>query len=152
MLSPILAFTTDEAWEFIPGNAPDSSVHQAEWAPATFERSQDEAETWTRLFALRERLLPELEKARQGKIIGKALEARLTIHQADGFEANGALKDSLRELLNVSQIDFAPGDSLATVSRAEGEKCERCWHYEPEVGTLAGHPTICARCLPAVSA
>ncbi|MCU0789331.1 MAG: class I tRNA ligase family protein [Verrucomicrobia bacterium] len=77
MLSPVLAFTADEAWEFIPGKAA-SSVHLSEWEPAAFNLKPEEAVEWQHLFRLRERALPELEKARQSKHIGKALEARVS--------------------------------------------------------------------------
>ena len=64
-----------------------------------------------------------------------------------------AQADTLRELLNVSQLEFAPGSDgpvAFAVSRADGEKCARCWHCETSVGTVAEHPTICARCAEAV--
>jgi isoleucyl-tRNA synthetase len=61
--------------------------------------------------------------------------------------------DALRELLNVSQVELADdgGETVfATVARAEGQKCERCWHWETDVGTNAAHPTLCSRCVAAV--
>ena len=77
MLAPILAFTADEAWEFVPGRTVDSA-HQLTWQPLGFERPEPERAAWKALFELRELALPELEKARQAKQIGKALEAKLT--------------------------------------------------------------------------
>jgi isoleucyl-tRNA synthetase len=74
MLAPILAFTADEAWEFIPGK-PTGSVHESEFKPTNFVLSETKRAVWKRLFEIRGIALPELEKARQSKIIGKALVA-----------------------------------------------------------------------------
>jgi len=154
MLSPILAFTADEAWEFIPGK-PAASVHLSDWEPAAFELGAEEAAAWKRLFQLREQALPELEKARQSKQIGKALEARVSFRgPADALGGDTLDQAALRELLNVSQIEVAAtteGELHITVDRAEGEKCERCWHWETTVGSNTAHPTLCARCVEAVS-
>ena len=77
MLAPILAFTADEAWEFVPGKTVDSA-HRLTWQPIGLQRPEGEVVAWKALFDLRELALPELEKARQAKEIGKALEAKLT--------------------------------------------------------------------------
>jgi isoleucyl-tRNA synthetase len=66
LLSPILAFTADEAWEFIPGK-PANSVHLADWKTGGITRRETEVESWKNLFLLRDLALPELEKARQAK-------------------------------------------------------------------------------------
>ena len=96
-----------------------------------------------------------LEKARQAKTIGKALEARLTVTGSSSELAVAQTHaESLRELLNVSQLEFqAAGEaSLAvSVSQAAGKKCERCWHWEPEVGMNAAHATLCGRCVKVVA-
>src|SRR6266481_4918773 len=104
MLAPILSFTADEAWEFVPGENLES-VHATTWQPAPFERPADERATWARLFELRELALPELEKARQAKHIGKALEAKLTFRGGPGLSEIAPHQDELRELLNVSQLE-----------------------------------------------
>ena len=153
MLAPILAFTADEAWEFVPARA-SASVHSAVWRPVVFTRPETEINEWKNLFALREVSLPELEKARQAKLIGKSLEARLTIN-GNGqamFDAQLHL-DSLRELLNTSQVNLVNTgrDTIfATVSKADGQKCERCWHWESDLGQNSEHPTLCGRCVEAV--
>ena len=86
--------------------------------------------------------------------IGKALEARLVI-AGPGTEVAPAREnaEALRELLNVSQLEFGPeaGSLTFSVHRADGEKCERCWHWETDVGRSAEHPTICGRCGQAVA-
>ncbi len=164
MLSPILAFTADEAWEFIPGHKDDASVHAVDWPRTELARSEAEEAVWKTLFQLREQALPELEKARQGKLIGKALEARLTLEgTADSLRVGRENVEDLRELLNVSQLavsqhvapatdEHAPQAVRMTLARAEGQKCERCWHWETGVGSHPDHPTICGRCVAAVHA
>jgi isoleucyl-tRNA synthetase len=173
MLSPLLVFTTDEAWEFLPNRRTDS-VHEAEWKLAP-SGVQTDHETWNSLLALRERVLADLEKARQSKLIGKALEAKVVI-KGKGENAHLWQKEeeSLRELLNVSQLflqaesvdpfevpaaEIAPPNKpskpyfkklIVEVSKADGQKCERCWHWETDVGSNPEHPTICARCVAAV--
>ncbi|HEU0009687.1 MAG TPA: isoleucine--tRNA ligase [Verrucomicrobiae bacterium] len=159
MLSPILVFTTDEAWEFVPGrpaNAPH--VHLATWTLSPLTRSEAEQTAWRRLFEIRERVLPHLEKERQAKTIGKSLDAKVTLTGSDPMLIDGqAHGEALRELLNVSQLEvhFAPANGEptlnVTVAKAAGQKCERCWHWEEDVGRVAEHPTICGRCVEAVS-
>ena len=105
MLSPILAFTADEAWEFIPG-AGTPSVHLAVWEQVGLALSPEECEKWKRLFEIRDAALLQLEKERQAKNIGKALDARVIVTgapQAVGIFDNEG-KESLRELLNVSDV------------------------------------------------
>ena len=160
LLAPILAFTTDEAWEFVPAR-PAESVHELTWQPQGLERSTEEAEAWQRLFKLREQALPELEAARRGKSIGKSLEAQVEIEAAPDLIAT--LKPdaaSLQELLNVSGLELVArsgpphrGNNDTTelrVSHARGEKCERCWHWETDIGSHLDHPTICGRCVKAI--
>jgi len=153
MLAPILVFTADEAWAFVPGRTVDSA-HQLTWQPSGFGRPAAERDAWKAMFDLRELALPELEKARQAKQIGKALEAKLTFSgSSPALTAVQADLESLRELLNVSQLETQlGGEGAATVlvGKAAGQKCERCWHWEPEVGSIPEHPTICARCVKAV--
>jgi isoleucyl-tRNA synthetase len=155
MLSPILVFTADEAWEFLPGDK-EASVHEAEWQPTRFERSSEERSTWKNLFELRDLALLSLEKARQEKQIGKALEAAFTfIGPASALSSARDNEAALRELLNVSQVGFrmngSDGPLQGEVSRAQGKKCERCWHWETDVGVNPAHPTICGRCVEAVN-
>ena len=106
------------------------------------------------MFELRELALPELEKARQAKQIGKALEAKLTFTgSSPALTAAQPHVESLRELLNVSELELRPGTEsgvVVAVGKAAGQKCERCWHWEIDVGSVSEHPTICGRCAKAV--
>ena len=149
MLAPILAFTADEAWEFVPGK-PTGSVHESEFKQSTLTLDPDEIGKWHWLKQWRETLLPELEKARQAKTIGKALEAKveITIPQVQNQVSD---QDLLRELLNVSELKVKVGKPISlSVSKADGQKCERCWHWETDIGQNPEHPTICGRCIEAV--
>ena len=153
MLSPILAFTADEAWEFVPGGTGDS-VHETFWHPQPLRRSNEERGLWQRLFDLRSRALLELEQARQAKVIGKALEAKLEFAgPASDLQPALGHEDELRELLNVSALSVQLSEldrTRITVQRAEGQKCDRCWHWEMDLGSDPAHPGICGRCVKAV--
>ena len=149
MLAPILAFTADEAWEFVPGekaNSVHESLSKHYGSPLMF----DDINQWDWLKGWREMILPELEKARQAKTIGKALEAKVEIVIP---QVQWQLSDSelLRELVNVSALKITVGKSVSiSISKADGQKCERCWHWETDVGSNPEHPTICGRCVEAV--
>ena len=149
LLAPILSFTADEAWEFVPGK-PAVSVHEAILKPSAIARSEAETSAWSGLFALREKFLPELEKARQDKKIGKSLDAKIEI-VIPQVQNQFSEPDLLRELLNVSELKIKVGEPIShLVSKADGQKCERCWHWETDIGRNAEHPTICGRCIEAV--
>jgi len=154
VLAPVLAFTADEAWEHIPGRSA-VSVHLSDWEPKPFPLSNAEKVGWAWLLETREKVLPELEKARQGRVIGKALEAQVRLQAPTLPEGLGAdWRDSLRELLNVSELTVTAGvagsELRVEVVHADGTKCERCWHWESDVGQHPAHPTLCGRCVGAV--
>jgi isoleucyl-tRNA synthetase len=175
MLAPILAFTADEAWEFVPGK-PTESVHESKLGKNVFSNSQEESDLWPKLFKLRRSVLASLEIAREKKEIGKSLEAKAEIvGQTDEDHAAATHLEMFRELVNVSQVKIEakfpivdadtelqkmPRGGSGTmnvvftgsisISRADGQKCERCWHWETDIGQNAEHPTICGRCVEAV--
>ncbi len=153
MLAPLIAFTADEAWDFIPGR-PAPSVHASVWQPRPFARSAAEQSAWDGLFLLREQVLPHLEKARQAKEIGKSLDAQAVLNGSGPLFTDGKTHaEALRELLNVSQLEIhAHGDAATAIAitKAAGQKCERCWHWETAVGLAPAHPTLCPRCVEAV--
>ncbi|MGB7767855.1 MAG: isoleucine--tRNA ligase [Verrucomicrobiia bacterium] len=152
MLAPILAFTTDEAWEFVPGK-PTGSVHESEFKPRAFALERDETNKWVLLMAWREAILANLELMRQDKKIGKALEAKVEFIVNESYQKiqNPTDEELLRELANVSSLKIKMGEGTPfTASKADGQKCERCWHWETDVGSNPEHPTICGRCVEAV--
>jgi isoleucyl-tRNA synthetase len=114
--------------------------------------AESHVEDWTRLFQLRDEVLKALEEARQAKRIGKSLEAKLQIASPGAdFELLRKYASSLKELLNVSQVELAEGDALQiALMTADGEKCERCWNYRTDIGVDSRWPTVCGRCVPAL--
>ena len=171
LLAPVLAFTADEVWEYIPGAGRPDSVHLALIERDEVSRGETEAEQWTTLFGLRDRVLMELEEKRRSKEIGKSLEALVVIRTSNEAELGLAeWGEDLREILNVSHLEFVSGDSKnevklglknISVPEEEGvyvfvakdfglEKCGRCWHWESDIGAHSAHETICGRCVEAV--
>jgi isoleucyl-tRNA synthetase len=97
-------------------------------------------------------VLKALEEARQAKLIGKSLEARVRITvPGDDIAVLEAHAAALPELFIVSQVELEPGETaLVTVERAAGEKCERCWKYSTAVGEDERFPTVCDTCSAAL--
>ena len=153
MLAPILAYTADEAWEFIPGKS-TGSVHESEFKPTKLILSNEEERDWAYLFTLRAGVLPKLEKVRQAKLIGKSLDAKVILTGEPEFIAVAQRnRELIRELLNVSQLELKSGEGelwAKDIFQAGGQKCERCWHWETDISQNAEHPTICGRCVEAV--
>ena len=161
MLAPILAFTADEAWEFVPGK-PTGSVHEADWNAKSFEMTKSEQEAWHFMINYRnDSVLPQLERFRQMKTIGKSLDASISVKAAGVYlEYLRDRAEEFRELVNASRIKIEVleeklawdelGKAVTTINKADGQKCERCWHWETDVGSNPEHPTICARCVEAV--
>jgi isoleucyl-tRNA synthetase len=151
LAAPLLAFTSDEIWEHLPGAASEAaSVHLATF-PAIEEEWRDEAlrQRYARLFELRSAVTKALEEARNAKLIGAALEARVTLRSDAGTRAFlESFGDELRFSFIVSEVELKEGAGLSVeVSRASGEKCERCWNYTTDVGADARFPGACARCV-----
>ena len=157
LITPILAFTADEIWKAMPHDAsrnPASpllnDIPEAKGVEAQFSAK------WDRIHEIRNDVNKALEQARNAKIIGKSLEAKIVLH------ASGELAQFLNENLDklpssfiVSQVETAEGEGEfkgdveglgITVKKADGEKCARCWSYSESVGRNAEHPEICERC------
>ncbi|MBN2409505.1 MAG: isoleucine--tRNA ligase [Candidatus Aminicenantes bacterium] len=152
LMAPILPFTTDEAWESLPPFAgKEDSVH-LETFPSFEERwpAGDLGREMNRLLILREAVLKELEKAREGKLIGNSLEARVHLAvPAPDRELVRKYEEDLSALFIVSAVTIEPGAAErlgVRVSRAEGDKCQRCWNYSPAVGRSRDFPELCPRC------
>ncbi len=158
LLAPILVFTSDEIWENLPANTDRSaSVHLAVLPSKAAEQVGDELRTrWERLFQIRDNVLQSLEEARNSKVIGSSLEARVELSASgDTYELLAQYRDELRYVFIVSQVDVkradGAGDALAVkVSPAHGQKCERCWNYSTRVGESSRYPSVCERCVEAL--
>src|SRR6185295_3860587 len=145
LMAPLLAFTADEVWSHTakPAGSP-ASVHLA-LLPEPAEVASDlpvlRLTEWNRLMETRDVVLKALEEARQAKLIGTSLEARVRLQGYRGFETD------LPSIFIVSQVIVEPGDQLrAIIEKADGVKCERCWKYSTAVGQDLDFPTVCDSC------
>jgi isoleucyl-tRNA synthetase len=162
LLSPILTFTTEEVWgHFRPPDGEAPSVHLSLFPePAELSRGlsapqRKRAKNWDRLMEVRDHVLKSLEAARQEKFIGAPLEASVNLKA--GGELYSLLEAHLAELpalFIVSQVRLERHEEKVLsvhVARAEGIKCERCWKYTADVGSVADLPTVCGACAAAVA-
>ncbi|HEY4908884.1 MAG TPA: class I tRNA ligase family protein, partial [Methylomirabilota bacterium] len=175
LLAPILTFTADEVWSYIPGRGKPESVHlvtlpeeRGEWV------NEHLAADWERLLEVRGEVSRALESARKQGLIGKGVDAVVYVTSAPEEQwrplLSGKGEALLATLFNVSAVRLAesppadssvvyesqdiPGLVLAVVpaQRLGWKKCERCWTWSPDVGADPRHPTLCERCLPVVLA
>jgi isoleucyl-tRNA synthetase len=155
LLAPILSFTADEVWEYLPAvSGREASVHLALFPKPGEVFSADPApvlEEWKQIFAVRDEALRVLEEARQAKRIGKGLEADVEI--AASGELLSLLQRhavGLKEIVNVSNVrvvESAPDVPLAVAALpASGHKCARCWNFMPEVSSYGIWQNVCTRC------
>ena len=158
LFSPILAFTCDEIWQAMPHRPEDDprNVVLNEMNQIFPDYALDEATMarWENIIKTRNAVNAALEQARSEKKIGKSLEAKVILSEADPdtLFLPGMDEAAMADLLIVSQVERRKGDGglKVQVGPAEGQKCERCWKVLPSVGSHAGHPTLCARCAAVV--
>ncbi|MDD3265784.1 MAG: isoleucine--tRNA ligase [Burkholderiales bacterium] len=153
MLSPILAFTADEAWEVLVGNENDSTLFHIQHKLPMINKSGELLDKWFKLQDFRSIVLKELEAKRAEGLIGASLQAELNISADDElYPLLSSIDSDLKFAYMVSKINLTKANSNAvTVKVSEAVKCERCWHYSNDVGNDATHPTICGRCVDNVS-
>jgi isoleucyl-tRNA synthetase len=162
LLAPLMSFTAEEIWPFLPHVADrPTSVHAAyfptadEIAPSRTGEAVKKIEAdYAQLVGVRNDVLKTLEEARNAKLIGSGLEAQVVLTAPAELhpllERHAA---ELRYLFIVSDVLLAPAGSNGTgihvlVNKAPGQKCERCWNYSTHVGDDAEYPTVCERCAP----
>ena len=152
MFAPILAFTCDEVWLAMPHRAEDDGrnvLFNEMVQPYTqYALSQEEMENWGRIASLRSAVNGALEQARADKIIGKSLEAAvsLTVPQEDAFLTRMS-EEALADLFIVSQVSLTVGDEVSVrVKAAAGVKCGRCWKVLHSVASVGEHEALCPRC------
>lgn len=164
LLTPVLAFTSEEIWRYLPkaDNAP-VSVQMTDM-PEVKDAYIDTAleEKWDKVIKVREEVARVLEKARQEKVIGHSLDAAVQIYaDAELYDFLKPLAGELATIIIVSKVDLygpeqaapanaaqsaeVPGLKVA-VGQAPGAKCERCWIYDEAVGADREHPALCPRC------
>lgn len=163
LLTPIIPHTTDELWAYLE-NVEEESVQLTDMPQAEDlgEHANALRERFGKLMLVRDDVLKALEEARNAKVIGKSLEAKVTV----------ALPEKMAGILAADDIDFAQffivskfeegkeGDLSADalkldaatvlVEKADGEKCDRCWTISETVGNDAEHPALCSRCAEVV--
>lgn len=163
LLAPIMSFTCDEVWQYlIPIEAREESVHLAKFpsaadilgSPSILAEDPLQQQEWATLRNVRDQVLKALEAARNQKQIGKSLEAQVQLSASDSlYSVLERYRDELRYLFIVSQVELERSTSgngtsplAIRVSRAQGEKCDRCWNYSVHVGEDQQYPTVCERC------
>ena len=155
LISPILCFTGEEAWDIIGGGEEDSVLfHTWHEFPSINEKSEEALlKKWQAVREVREAVTAAIEPLRADKSVGSSLQAEVAVTAPDTLAGYlKALGEELRFALLVSEVSVAKGDELAVAAKVSGgEKCERCWHYTDDVGSVAAHPTLCARCAENVS-
>jgi isoleucyl-tRNA synthetase len=164
LLAPIMSFTAEEVWDYLPKTAGrGESVHLALF-PGTAEIlgdarkpaeacDQNSGEDWTKLRSVRDEVLKALEEARNSKLIGTGLEAQVALSAAEPvYSVLSRYADQLRYLFIVSAVKLTQGTGNGTgaahveVKKADGSKCERCWNYSTRVGEDKECPMVCERC------
>jgi isoleucyl-tRNA synthetase len=169
LVAPILSFTADEVWDYLPVvEGRELSVHLAQFpAPAEIfsEESAPLLAEWKQIFEVRDKALGQLEEMRQAKIIGKALEADVVVHAKGAiFALLRRYQSHLKEVFNVSSVEVTEdygiqipitGERVAVafsgglqcdVRAASGHKCARCWNFMPEVSNYGIWQNVCTRC------
>ncbi len=168
LVAPILSFTADEVWEYLPAvQGREPSVHLAHFPKLDEIFSEDPApilDKWRRLFAIRDEVFSAIETERKQGNIGKGLGARVDIRAtaADALLLNAFSKDARAEFFNVSAVeiraargvnaeDGTPARTVAVVFAASGTKCNRCWRYTNDTASYGIWQNVCARCQSALA-
>lgn len=152
LFAPILSFTAEEVWQQLSESTEDSIFLQT-WHsfPAQPHDAQALVQRWQQLRELRARVLKQLEDARIQGEIGSSLAAVVEIHVAEeNYALLKSLGDDLRFVLITSEVYLqrvaTVAEEAVIVTASTHQKCERCWHYRQDVGSVPDHPTLCSRC------
>jgi isoleucyl-tRNA synthetase len=173
LIAPVLCHMAEDIWQNLPYPVGEASVFERGWpcAPAEWRHSELEA-PMAAILELRALVNRQLESCRAAGQLGASLEAQVQLELAEGDAAAAAVQamawlenshrpdvDNLADWLLVSALRFggeAPAEVLSEAShggisvriaRAAGRKCERCWHYETDIGQHSEHPSLCGRCV-----
>jgi isoleucyl-tRNA synthetase len=164
-LAPILSFTAEEMFKYLPGKRAESVFLETWYALPEVPRDDID---WDKLLELRSDVLREMEKLRDAGTIGASLGAEVDVYATPAqFASLDALQDELRFLFitseaRVHKVDMPPANAISAtgeglegvwllVKETDAAKCERCWHRRPDVGTHDGHPQLCDRCYTNIS-
>ena len=163
-LTPVLSFTAEEIWRYVPGAVEESvllTTWYEDWPAECFAEDAVDMNFWGKVITVREQVNRVIETRRNEGVIGSSLAGDVTIYCADEMRtALEQLGDELRFLTITSSatvesvsraphaVDESESDTLVVeVSQSDNEKCIRCWHQTADVGANANHPEICARCV-----
>ena len=160
LLAPIMTFTCEEVWQYLPKVADRTdSVHvalfptAAEILGSVAASDAKSDEDWKTLRAVRDDVLKALEEARNNKLIGTGLEAQVSLTASDpAYSLLKRHEAQSRYLFIVSHVTLSQGSGNGTsgvkveVKKADGAKCDRCWNYSTRVGENKNYPTVCERC------
>lgn len=160
LLAPVMSFTCEEVWGYLPGKR-EQTVHAAQFPSRADVLGSDDVvddpkqlEDWSALLLVRDQVLKALETARNSKLIGKGLEAQISISAAEPvYAVLERRQEQLRYLFIVSAVSLEKATSgngagivAVEVEKAAGRKCDRCWNYSTHVGEDPAYPTVCERC------
>jgi isoleucyl-tRNA synthetase len=175
-IAPVLCHMAEDIWQALPYPTPHRSVFTSGWVTLKPEWEAPElASRWHHLRQLRQEINQVMEEARKQKLIGASLEAKVLLQINDpdfralvanfdpaSGEGNGV--DELRYFFLASQVVLAESaEAIAAcehrltkewgalgITKADGEKCDRCWNYSSQVGTHGDHSLLCERCIPVI--
>ena len=148
LLAPILVFTAEEAWRH---SAAGGSIHLQE-LPQPQDRYDEASTQIVELLRLRGVIGQALERARQEKLIGNALEAAVVL-RSDSDVTTKIDKEELEEFFILSDLTIHQAkEAGASVTKTSYRKCARCWRHRPTVGASKAHPDLCDRCDSVVAA
>ena len=150
MISPVLVFTAEEAYQFFPGQDKKESAHLLLWEVDKYRSfaGKDILKRWEKIFSLRKETLKNIEDLRAKGKIGSSLEAEVKIYVPESdYKFYLSFKEVLKEVLIVSKVEIVSGGTLRVeIKKSCAKKCGRCWHYDESVGKDNNYPELCARC------
>jgi isoleucyl-tRNA synthetase len=168
MLAPLLAFTSEEIWAAMPHRSSDDTrfalYNDIPEYDARLSLSDADNARWDALLALRGVVNKALELSRAEKVIGKPLDAEVTLYiTGDNDALFDAIPDNVRTLFIVSKVTVTRGEGegfsspelpgvTVAVKPSEDKKCARCWTHDEHVGEDDSHPELCPRCAASVKA
>lgn len=146
-MAPILSFTAEEAYAiFEPGKSVSIFTEEFFQVPEMAD-AQKLLAKWEHIRKIRTDVQKEIENLRTEGKVGSSLQAEVDITaEGEDYEALASLGDELRFVMITSRADLHQGTYGVKVVQSEAPKCARRWHYTATVGTVADHPTLCARC------
>jgi isoleucyl-tRNA synthetase len=151
LVAPILAFTSEEIWLAMPEALRDGvpSVQLSGWPSMTTDPIAAELRSaYGTVLEVRDVVTKALEDARNAGVIGKSQEASVAITASPDVIESLQARPDLADLFIVGEVSLSSeaGGTQVSISRAEGEKCPRCWNIRTDIGSNAAHPEVCARC------